>query len=261
MSTGNDVRVRYQRDGTVAVLSLARPEKRNALDDLTVSELRAALTRAAGDADVRVVLLRAEGADFCAGADLSQLERIASGLGPLENLEDAAALGQLFIEMRRHSKPIVAAVQGRALAGGAGLATACDLVIASSNATFGYPEVNIGFVPAMVMAILRRAVGEKIAFELIALGDPITADDARKLGLVNRVVDAADFDAASRAFAASLATRSASALSLSKRLLYGIDAVGFDEAIARGAEVNVLARATPDCQDGVKRFLARRRDA
>ena len=110
MSTAGEIRVRFHTEGAVGIVSLARPEKRNALDDLTVSELRAAFTRAAGDDDVRVILLRAEGRDFCAGADLSQLERIASGLGPLENLQDAAALGQLFDQ--RHGADQLAARPG-----------------------------------------------------------------------------------------------------------------------------------------------------
>ena len=132
-------RVLYAVDGGVAVLTLNRPDKRNALDDQMVAELAETFDRADRDADVRVVLLRGAGKDFCAGADLAQLERIAAGTGPLENLDDAAALGAVLIQMRRLSKPIVAAVHGNAFAGGAGLATACDLgvrVIGSRSASF-----------------------------------------------------------------------------------------------------------------------------
>lgn len=167
-------RIRYETAGRLAIVTLARPEKRNALDDRTVSELREAIERADAEPDVVVVLLRGEGPDFCAGADLSQLEKIAAGAGPLENLDDAIGLGELLLRMRRIAKPVIAAVHGHAFAGGAGLASACDLVVAAESARFGYPEVHLGFVPAMVMALLRRACGEKIAFELVARGDRIS---------------------------------------------------------------------------------------
>lgn len=253
-------RIRYEADGAVATVTLARPEKRNALDDRTVEELKQALGEAEAAApEVSVVLLRGDGPDFCAGADLSQMERIAAGAGPLENLDDAAGLGELFIRMRRLDLPIVGAVHGHAFAGGAGLATACDLVVASDDAVFGYPEVHLGFVPAMVMALLRRVTSEKVAFELVARGDKIGADEARRIGLVNRVFAAATFDADSREYAAELAARSASAIRLCKRLLYGMDAASFEEGIARGAEVNVLARMTEDTRAGVRRFLESRK--
>ncbi|HEX6937854.1 MAG TPA: enoyl-CoA hydratase-related protein [Longimicrobiales bacterium] len=251
-------RVLYAVDDGLALVTLNRPEKRNALDDRTVAELHAAFDRADRDGDARVVLLRGAGPDFCAGADLAQLERIAAGTGPLENLDDAAALGDLLIRMRRLSRPIVAAVHGHAFAGGAGLATACDLVIASDDARFGYPEVHLGFVPAMVMALLRRACGEKIAFELVARGERIDAHEAHRLGIVNRVLPAATFEADALEYARELAARSPSALRLIKRLFYGIDGASFEESIARGAEVNVLARMTEDTRAGVRRFLERK---
>ncbi len=251
-------RILYETADGVARITLNRPDKRNALDDRTVVELKAALERAEEDAGIRVLLLRGAGKDFCAGADLGQLERIAAGAGTIENLEDAAGLGDLFIRMRRANKPIVAAVHGHAFAGGAGLATACDLVVARDDAVFGYPEVHLGFVPAMVMALLRRAVGEKIAFELVARGDRIGAADALRLGLVNRVFPAASFDADADEYARELAARSPSAVRLIKRLLYGMDGASFEEAVARGAEVNVLARMTEDTRQGVARFLEQR---
>jgi methylglutaconyl-CoA hydratase len=252
-------RIRYTEGDHVATVLLDRPEKRNALDATTVRELTAAVARADAAEDVRVLLLRGAGKDFCAGADLEQLERIAAGVGPLDNLADAALLGELFVRMRRAAKPVVAAVHGNAIAGGSGLATAADLVLASEDAVFGYPEVHLGFVPAMVMALLRRAVGEKVAFDLVSGGHRINAAEAHRLGLVNRVLPAAGFEAESAAFARDLAERSASALLLTKRLLYGMDGLSFEEAIARGAEVNVLARGTEDCQAGVRRFLEKQR--
>src|SRR5690606_27035763 len=150
---------------------------------------------------------------------------------------------------------------GHAFAGGAGIATACDVVLASNDARFGYPEVHLGFVPAMVMALLRRACGEKIAFELVARGDRLDAAEAHRIGLVTRVFSAETFEADALEYARELASRSASALRLIKRLFYGIDGASVEEAIARGAEVNVLARSTDDTREGVRRFLDRRREA
>ena len=243
----------------VLTLTLNRPEKRNALDRGTVRALTSALGDAAADDAVRVVLLRGSGSDFCAGADLAAMERMAGESDPMANLTDAQGLGELLVHMRRHSKPIIAAVHGHALAGGAGLATACDLVLARADAVFGYPEVKLGFVPAMVMALLRRTVGEKVAFELVARGDRIGAEEAAALRLVNRVIPEPEWDRAVVAYANDLAGRSTSALSLIKRLLYGMDGLSFEESIARGAEVNALARLTPDTREGVRKFLDRSR--
>jgi len=250
--------LRVETADAVRTLILDRPDRRNALNDDLIVALTGALADAAADGEIRVIVVRAEGPDFCAGADLEALERVAASADPAANLADAQALGALLVVMRRHPKPIVAAVHGHALAGGAGLATACDLVVAREDAVFGYPEVHLGFVPAMVMALLRRVVGEKVAFELVARGDRIGAEEAAGLGLVNRVIPAAEWDAGVDAYVAELASRSASAVSLIKRLLYGMDAMSFEEAIARGAEVNALARMTPDTRAGVERFLARR---
>lgn len=258
--TTSGAHVLVSRDGPVGVVTLNRPEKRNALNGAMVAGIHAGIVELDGDADVGAIVVRGAGPDFCAGADLEQLERIAAGADAMENLADAQSLGELFIRMRRASKPIIAAVRGNAIAGGAGLATACDIVLASDDAVFGYPEVHLGFVPAMVMALLRRAVGEKMAFELVARGDRIGAAHAHRTGLVNRVFERDTFDADALAYAAALAQRSASALHLTKRLLYGMDGMPFEDAIARGAEVNALARTTEDCRAGVRRFLERRRD-
>ena len=247
-------RITYASGGGVAVVTLNRPEKRNALDDETVAELKAAFVRAGADETVRVVLLTANGKDFCSGADLSALQKIAEA-SVLENRDDARSMMELFVAMRRLPKPIVAAVRGRALAGGCGLATACDVVLASRSAQFGYPEVKIGFIPAMVMAILRRSVSEKIAFELIVRGEPITAERAAEVGLVTRVLEDDGFEDAVRDYLRGLTSVSTSAVALSKYLLYQIDGMTFDAAISAGADLNAVARLTDDCRAGIERFL------
>lgn len=242
----------------VATLTLNRPEKRNALNGGLVAALKEGLERAASDDDVRVVLLRGAGPDFCSGADLAELEKIAD-MGPEASLDDASAMGDLFVSMRRHPKPIVAAVHGRALAGGCGLATACDLVVAREDALLGYPEVHLGFVPAMVMAILRRKVVEGRAFELVTRGEPVSADESRRIGLVNRIFPEESFDADVADYLEGLTRKPPSALTLSKRLLYGLDGSAFEDGIARGAEVNSVARLTEACREGVRRFLEKKK--
>lgn len=252
--TANGEVLLVRREGGVARLTLNRPDKRNALDAALIAALKAALRAADEDPEVRVVALEGAGKDFCSGADLSALRTIAEG-GVMENLDDVEGLAELFLLPRRMRKPVVALVRGRALAGGCGLATACDLVLAAEGAQFGYPEVKIGFVPAMVMAILRRNVSEKRAFDLLVRARPIPAAEAERIGLVNRVVPDDAFAAEADALLAELAERSPSAVQLTKRLLYHSDAMGFEAAIRAGADLNVLARMTDDMQAGVRRFL------
>lgn len=244
----------YAVEGAVALVTLNRPEKRNALDDSLVSGLKNALRDADSREDVRAVVVTGAGADFCSGADLSALQKISEA-SVLENLEDAESLMELYAQIRRVRVPVVAAVRGRALAGGCGLATACDIVLASSNARFGYPEVKIGFVPAMVMAILRRNVSEKRAFELITRGGEISAAEAERAGLVNQVFDDAEFETRVERYVSDFERVSRSAVVLTKRLLYHMDGLTFDAALQAGADTNAIARTTEDCKAGIARFL------
>jgi methylglutaconyl-CoA hydratase len=247
-------KILYAVEQSVARITLNRPDKRNALDEELVREVKDALRSAARDESVRVILLTGAGSDFCSGADLAALQRISTA-NVLENIADACNLGELFIMMRRHPRPIVAAVRGRALAGGCGLATACDIILAAESAQFGYPEVNIGFVPAMVMAILRRSVSEKRAFELITRGEIIPARTALDIGLINRVFADDEFANQVESYLAHLAQKSASAVSLAKNLLYHMDGLAFEAAIESGAYLNAIARMTEDCKRGIERFF------
>src|ERR1043165_568874 len=249
-----DQTVLYSVEGAVARITLNRPEKRNALNDAVIAGLKQALKSAAADKSVRVVVISGAGRDFCSGADLSALQKIA-GASVAENSEDARSLLELFLLIRQLQVPVVAAVTGRALAGGCGLATACDLVLASSSARFGYPEVKIGFVPAMVMAILRRNVSEKNAFGLITRGEQITAAEAKRIGLVNEVFSEDTFTANVDEYLKGFNETSRSAVTLTKKLLYEIDGLDFNAALDTGADVNVIARMTEDCKQGIAKFL------
>ena len=240
--------------GGVLRLTLNRPDKRNALNTAMIESLLAELEEARLSAEVRVVLLKGSGKDFCAGADLRELLDSVDNT-PEENAAQAMKLGSVFVAIRQLEKPVVAAVHGRALAGGCGLATACDLVVAKSSSSFGYPEIQRGFVPAMVMAMLRRAVGEKVAFDLVSTGHILSATDASAVGLVSRVVSDDQFDTAVEDIVSTYASNSASALGLIKKQLYELEARDFEAGIRLGADVNAVARSTPDFRDAVSRFF------
>jgi methylglutaconyl-CoA hydratase len=252
--TDENKTILYQIDGAIARITLNRPEKKNALNDALVAGLKNALAQANDDNAVRVVVITGAGSDFCAGADLSALQKISEA-SIAENVANANALMELFILIRELRVPVLAAVRGRALAGGCGLASACDIVLASTSARFGYPEVRIGFVPAMVMAILRRNISEKRAFELLTRGAEISAEQAMQFGLVNQVFAPEEFEAEVTAYAGGFEKVSGSAVALTKTLLYQTDGMTFGDALASGVDANVIARLTEDCRKGIARFL------
>lgn len=241
---------------SVARVTLNRPEKRNALNAATISGLKSALLTSSQEETVRCVVIAGAGPDFCSGADLESLRKISEASVD-ENLEDARSLLHLFVLIRQIPVPVIAAVHGRALAGGCGLASACDLVIATTTARFGYPEVKIGFVPAMVLAILRRNVSEKRAFELLTLGREFSALEAKEIGIVNEVFQEDEFESEIKKYAEGFKATSRSAVALTKSLLYGVDGMSLQEALDMGADVNVIARMSEDSKKGIARFLNR----
>ena len=247
-------RIAAALEGGVLTGTLNRPEKRNAIDAAMLDGLAALLERAELEAAVRVVVLRGAGKDFCAGMDLEELlqsvERTVE-----QNRAVATRFGGLFVHMRALPKPVIAVVQGRALAGGCGLATACDLVVAAESAQFGYTEVQRGFVPALVMNMLRRTVGEKVAFDLVATGRQLTAREAERAGLVSRVLPDAEFEAGAEQIVRGIAGLSATALALTKQQLYRLDGVGFEDGIRMSADVNAVSRTTADFRAAIAAFL------
>lgn len=242
------------KKGRILFLTLNRPDKMNALNDTLIGSLKKAISESDGDAELRAIVLRGAGTDFCSGADLSALQKISESNFE-ENLADAASLAELFPIIRAVSVPVIAAVHGRVLAGGCGLATGCDIVLAAEGTVFGYPEVNIGFVPAIVAAILRRNVSEKRAFELLTRGERFSCEEAMQMGIVNRIFPSATFDADVVEFASVYEKVSRSAVMLTKKLFYRMDGMAFSEALAAGTEVNAEARMTDDCKRGIAKFL------
>lgn len=246
-----------ERSGRVLTLTLNRPDKRNALSAPLVASLRAALDEAADDTGVRVIVLTGAGKAFSAGADLAALEALQTASAE-NNLADSRHLADLFTTIYRHPKPIIAKVNGHAIAGGCGLAAVCDFSLVASHAKLGFTEVRIGFVPAIVSVFVLRKLGEAAARDLMLRGGLVSADVASAIGLVTRVVPSDDLDAACAALADELATQtSATAVTLTKRLLADVPGMGLDEAVAHAVQLNALARSTDDCRAGIASFLGK----
>ncbi|MBM4168257.1 MAG: enoyl-CoA hydratase/isomerase family protein [Ignavibacteria bacterium] len=249
-------RIKYEVDQRVCTISLSRPEKRNAFDDKMVAELTTAFYQAQKDSKSKVILLKGEGDAFCAGADLAYLQRI-SKFDFNQNQEDSSSLMKLLLQIYSNRKPVIAVVRGPAIAGGCGLATVCDIIVASKEtAMFGYTEVRIGFIPALVMVFLVRRIGEGRARELALRGNLLTADEAYTIGLVNHVVPETELDKRAQELAQELIKKSsASSMGLIKELIARIHGMSTSDALDYAANLNALTRMTDDCKKGIEAFL------
>jgi len=248
-------RLSYSTEHRICSITLSRPEKRNALDDLLVQELTQTLVQASKDAAVKVIVIKGEGKAFCAGADLDYLQKV-SGYDFAQNLEDSKNLMRMFHFLYTMRKPVIAAVNGPAIAGGAGLATACDIVIASEQSTFGYTEVSLGFIPAIVLTFLVRRVGEGRAREIVLTGRLLRASEAYALGVVNEVVPAPELERRVGEIAEALCTNaSASSLGLVKEMFSKMDGLNFPDLLDYAANINAAIRMSDDCKKGVASFL------
>lgn len=251
-------RIRLERQGSIGRIVLARPKRKNAIDLEMATELFQACNQFEQDSQVRVVHLTADGDDFCVGADLQALTTAAGAAGEAHR-EDAEAYGRVLLGIRALMKPVVCSVQGRAVGAGAGLATACDIVLAHQDAEFGYPEVRFGAVPALVMTLLRRAVGEKHAADLVLTGRVIAAEEAERIGLVSRVLPAASFEQDVAAVLAGMSASPSTSLALTKWLFYKLDSLSFEDGVAAGVVTDVESRATAEFQEGVRRMAEQER--
>ena len=221
--------------GAVRILTMNRPEKRNALNSELTKALFEALRAADADESVGAIVLTGAGQGFCAGADLSEFKELRD---PAAADDRAELTMNLHLVFSRIAKPVVTAINGAAMGGGAGLAIAGDLAVMAEGAKLGYPEVRHGIVAAIVMANLVRQVGRKAAFELVALGEPIDAARALHLGMVNFIVPAAELLPRSLQIADKLATVSRPAMAETKRLFYEVADLGLEVALTRGRETN-----------------------
>ncbi|MBX2971247.1 MAG: enoyl-CoA hydratase/isomerase family protein [Cyclobacteriaceae bacterium] len=247
--------VEYSVKERIGRITLNRPEKRNALSPEMVDGLKQTFDRAAKDDQVKVIVLNAMGEAFCAGADLTYLQQLQN-FSFEENLADSKQLKELFFNIYTHPKVVIAQVQGHALAGGCGLASICDWVFAVPEAKFGYTEVRIGFIPALVSVFLLRKMGEGAARELLLGGELISADRAQTIGLINRVVSADKLDVEVNDFASRLiASNSADSMKLTKKLIAEVQGMTLTQALQHTAESNAHARGTTDCKRGIEAFL------
>jgi methylglutaconyl-CoA hydratase len=245
----------YSIKDRVCYLTLNRPEKRNALNQELVAELTSAFDKAESDADVKVVVLKAHGESFCAGADLAYLQQLQN-FSFEQNLEDSRQLKNLFLKIYQLKKVVIAQVQGHALAGGCGLATVCDFTFAVPQAKFGYTEVKIGFIPALVSVFLIRKIGEHKAKHLLLTGEVIKAPEALTRGLINQVVEAEELEQTVFEFATHLIrSNSAQSMQLTKQLIANVQSLSLQDGLEQAAVMNAHARATEDCKTGIAAFL------
>ncbi|MCG8384339.1 MAG: enoyl-CoA hydratase/isomerase family protein [Cytophagales bacterium] len=246
--------VEFDIEERIAFITLDRPGKRNALNDQMVSELKQAFTRAAQSHEAKVVVLRANGEVFCAGADLAYLQQLQQNTYE-ENLQDSQHLKELFYQIYTLEKVVIAQVNGHAIAGGCGLATVCDFAYASPAAKFGYTEVRIGFIPAIVKVFLLRKLGEARAKELLLTGELITALEAKEYGLINEVVET-DLAGYTRDFAKLLIEKnSGQSMGFTKKMIAEVQSKTLEEGLNYAAEMNAQARASEDCKKGIAAFL------
>ncbi|MCF6353026.1 MAG: enoyl-CoA hydratase-related protein [Cyclobacteriaceae bacterium] len=246
--------VTYTSKNRVGYITLNRPEKRNALNFNVVAELKEAFAIANTDTNCKVIILKAEGDAFCAGADLAYLEQLQQNTYD-ENLADSNHLKELFLQIYTLPKVVIAAIQGHAIAGGSGLASVCDYAFSVSHAKFGYTEVRIGFIPAIVMVFLIRKVGEHKAKDLLLSGRLITAQEAAKYGIITKVIND-DLGQEVNDFAQELITKnSAQSMTLTKQMIADVQNLTLEDGLDLAVEQNAKARATEDCKKGIASFL------
>ncbi|HRI27855.1 MAG TPA: enoyl-CoA hydratase-related protein [Chitinophagales bacterium] len=251
----NFTAIEYTVNNRVAYITLNRPEKRNAFSVELVADLKVAFSIASTDNDVKVIVLNAKGKAFSAGADLSALQQLQNNTYG-DNLQDSTELAALFEMIYTLPKVVIAQVEGPAIAGGCGLATICDLIFATPDASFGYTEVKIGFIPAIVMIFLLRKIGETRAKELLLSGDLITAETAQKMGLINFIAQPDAIQQTVYEYAQKLCTQtSADSLRLTKQMIANVQNLTLTQALQYAAQMNATARTTDDCKRGIAAFL------
>jgi methylglutaconyl-CoA hydratase len=244
-------------DAGIATITLDRPDKRNAISYELIQELLNALAEVA-NSPALVLILTGAGKAFCSGMDLENLQALI-GRSPEQSLEDSKLMARLFRTLYDFPKPTIAAVNGAAVAGGTGLATLCDFTVAVPEAKFGYTEVRIGFVPAIVSTFLLRQVGEKIARDLLLTGRLFEADEALRIGLITEMVPAEKLLPRAREVAVQLMENSPTSLLYTKRLLSSAARAELDIQIDTAVRENAAIRSTDDFREGISSFLEKRK--
>lgn len=247
--------LREALEDRICRLTLNRPEKRNALNPALVAALTERITHHMHDSGTRVIVLDGAGEAFCAGADLAYLQEIRHNSRE-ENTADSLRLKALYELILRGEKPVIAAVHGPALAGGCGLANACDFCFAAPGASFGYTETKIGFIPALVSVFLQRKINGQQARELLLSGRILQAAEAQQMGMVTRIFPSETLQEEAMQFAIKLAAQnSGQAIALTKRLLWESSGLSINEGMNLAAGMNAEARSSADCIRGIDAFL------
>jgi methylglutaconyl-CoA hydratase len=247
----------YKVSDRLAYITLNRPEKRNAFSYELVQQLKTAFTMAAQDEAVKVIVLNARGDVFCAGADLAYLQGLQRNSYE-ENLADSSYLKDLYAQIYNHPKVVIAQIQGHAIAGGCGLMTVCDYAFAVPDAKFGYTEVAIGFVPAIVMLFALRKLGEARAKEILLSGELISAEKAYQYGMLTAIVEASALESHVYDFAQRLCRKnSGEAMAMTKQMIAQVQEMSLEQGLTHAASINAKARATQDCKRGIAAFLAK----
>lgn len=247
--------IQYEISDRIGYITLNRPEKRNALSHELVAELKQAFDQAEKDEQVKVVVLRAHGEAFCAGADLAYLQKLQQ-FSYEENVTDSNHLKELFLKIYTLNKVVIAQIQGHALAGGCGLAAVCDFSFTVPQAKFGYTEVKIGFIPAIVMVFLLRRLGEAKSKQLLLSGDLVSAEEAQAQGLINYITTPDNLESDVRNFATRLiTTNSAQSMCTTKQMIAAVQSMSLEQSLEYASVMNAKARASEDCQRGIAAFL------
>ncbi len=237
---------------------LNRPEKRNSLDEEMIEELTGAVNSFSSDKETRSIVITGAGGNFCSGLYLDYLQKI-SQYDIIENKNDSRRFMDMLLAIYNCSKPVIASVEGYALAGGCGIASACDLIVTTKNAQFGYTEVKIGFIPAIVMVFLLKKVSESRAKDMLLTSKFISGEEAHKIGFANYVCEDNELEATTNSLTRDLNKLPMSSLAMTKEMFCNVSSMSFEAALEYALNMNAITRMTEECRNGVKNFLTKRK--
>ena len=247
-------RILVEKNDQTKKIILNRPEKRNSLDELMIEELTDAMNKYSNDEETKSIILTGAGGNFCSGLFLDYLQKI-SEYDILQNKDDSRKFKNLLLAIYNNRKPTIAMVEGYALAGGCGIASACDIVVASETAQFGYTEVKIGFIPAIVMIFLMKRVTEAHAKDLLLTSRFIMGEEAHRIGFANYVANPEELEGFTDKLCAGLNKLPLSSLKLTKEMFGNISSMSFEAALEYAVDLNAITRMTEECKNGVSNFL------
>jgi len=248
------INILYKVENGIAEIVLNRPEKMNSLDEQLIQDLTGLFKDFASNEEVRVIVVSGAQGNFCSGLYLDYLQKI-SEYDIMQNKEDSRRFKDMLLSIYHTPKPVIAKVSGYCLAGGCGIASACDMIIADETARFGYTEVKIGFIPAIVMLFLLKRITETHAKDLLLTARMITSDEAYRIGLINQYVSSGNLDDTVHSLCETLMKNSSSSLKLTKEMFGNISGMSFEEALEYACDLNAITRMTPDCKEGIAKFL------